>query len=388
MPSPFPGMDPYLEANGVWPGFHHKFASELSTELNSILPAPYYADLEMREEMGILEEDGARSWIVPDVTIVRHSHPPQEPSGGSTAVLTRNQREISKWIEFEVHADPIRHHFVEIRDSLRGHKLITLIEILSPSNKRAGPDREAYESTQRQVLESDASLIELDLLRGGRRILPTAELEAHIRSLIPAPSYLVLVNWSWRRARGPAAYQGFPVGLREWLPCIPVPLKQGEDDVRLDLQVVFNRAYDTVPIDGERSTTRPAAAACAGRRRRRLGRRADPPRASPHQGEQPPLDRGFSRQETCGLAHGGGWRTAPNQRPIFPSGVRDNAFTVSGHGSLSGSTGYLARPSRCLGGRDPERAQPGFAQPLLRPPRDAPGSGDRRRGRDSATNRP
>ena len=61
MPSPFPGMDPYLEALSVWPGFHHKFASELSTELNGILPAPYYADLEMREEMGIIEEDRGKA---------------------------------------------------------------------------------------------------------------------------------------------------------------------------------------------------------------------------------------------------------------------------------------------------------------------------------------
>jgi hypothetical protein len=247
MPSPFPGMDPYLEALSVWPGFHHKFAAELSTELNSILPAPYYADLEMREEMGILEEHGAKSWIVPAVTIVRRPHPPQEPDGGSTAVLTRTRREVSKWIEFEIRTDPIRHHFVEIRDSLRGHKLITLIEILSPSNKRAGADREAYESKQREVLESDASLIELDLLRGGRRILPAPGLEARVRSLDPPPAYLVLVNRAWRRARGLSAYQGFPVGLREWLPCIPVPLKQDEDEVLLDVQIVFNRAYDTGP---------------------------------------------------------------------------------------------------------------------------------------------
>jgi hypothetical protein len=247
MPSPFPGMDPYLEANAIWPGFHHKFASELSTELNSILPAPYYADLEMREEMGIIEDHGAKSWIVPDVTVVRHPHLPREPDGGGTAVRTRTRREISNWIELEVHTDPIRHHFVEIRDSLRGHKLITLIEIVSPSNKRTGPDREAYKRKQGEVLESDASLIELDLLRGGRRILPAVDLDALIQNLDPAPAYLALVNRAWRRERGGIGYQVFPFGLRELLPCIPVPLKREEEDVRLDLQLVFNRTYDTGP---------------------------------------------------------------------------------------------------------------------------------------------
>jgi hypothetical protein len=247
MPSPFPGMDPYLEAVEIWPDLHDALAGEIRNELNQALPSPYYARLEMRPEVGIVEEEGIQQRIVPDIVVVRHPHPPQKPDGGGTAVLARTRREVSKWIEFEIRTDPIRHHFVEIRDSSRGHKLITLIEILSPSNKRAGPDREAYESKQRQVLESDASLIELDLLRGGRRILPAPDLEARVRSLDPPPAYLVLVNRAWRRARGLAAYQGFPVGLREWLPCIPVPLKQDEDEVLLDVQIVFNRAYDTGP---------------------------------------------------------------------------------------------------------------------------------------------
>ena len=77
---------------------------------------------------------------------------------------------------------------MEIRDPTRGHKLITLIEILSPSNKRSGPDREAYAGKQREVLESDASLIELDLLRGGRRVLTDLPLAAMIERLKPKPS--------------------------------------------------------------------------------------------------------------------------------------------------------------------------------------------------------
>ena len=248
MPSPFPGMDPYLEALSVWPGFHHKLAwrSEHGIEQASC-PLPTMPDLEMREEMGIIEEDGAKQRIVPDVTIVRYPRPPRQSDGGATAVLTETRREISESIEIEARNDPIRHHFVEIRDSSRGHKLITLIEILSPTNKRAGPDREAYESKQREVLESDASLIELDLLRGGRRILPATEIEDKVGSLKPPPSYLVLVNRAWRRARGVPAYQIVAVDLREWLPCIEVPLKRGEKEVLLDLQIVFNRAYDTGP---------------------------------------------------------------------------------------------------------------------------------------------
>jgi hypothetical protein len=163
------------------------------------------------------------------------------------AVLTQSRREVSRHIEFEVRCDPIRHLFVEVRDSSRGHKLITLIEILSPSNKRSGPDREAYERKQREILESDTNLIELDLLRGGRRVLPDLNLQAMVVDLEPPPAYLVLVNRAWRRAGGVVAYDLFPVGLQEWLPCIPIPLKPGAEEILLDLQIMFNRAYDGGP---------------------------------------------------------------------------------------------------------------------------------------------
>ncbi|MBV8077286.1 MAG: DUF4058 family protein, partial [Planctomycetaceae bacterium] len=60
MPSPFPGMDPYLEAPYIWPDFHDRLASEISGHLNQTLPNPYYARLEMRQELGIVEEGKAR----------------------------------------------------------------------------------------------------------------------------------------------------------------------------------------------------------------------------------------------------------------------------------------------------------------------------------------
>src|SRR5436190_6277956 len=112
MPSPFPGMDPYLEAPSLWPGFHNKFASELGTELNATLPAPYYADLEMREEVGIIEEGGAKTRIVPDITVVRHLRPPVEPESGGVAVLSRPRRDLSSSVEVTVHFEKIRHYFV------------------------------------------------------------------------------------------------------------------------------------------------------------------------------------------------------------------------------------------------------------------------------------
>ncbi len=96
-------------------------------------------------------------------------------------------------------------------------------------------------------MQSDANLIELDLLRSGERLLASLELQAWIANQQPPPDYLVLVNRAWKRADGVCAFQIFPVQLVEPLPCISVPLRPGQDEVPLDLQFAFNRVYDTGP---------------------------------------------------------------------------------------------------------------------------------------------
>jgi hypothetical protein len=140
-----------------------------------------------------------------------------------------------------VRTDPLRHHFVEIRDATRGHRLVTLVEIVSPSNKRPGPDRRAYEEKQREILESSTHLIELDLLREGKRLFPYPELFAVAEKL--ECDYLILSNKSTGRRDGWMDYTLFPVGIREPLPCIPVPLSEQESAVPLDLQVAVRQAY-------------------------------------------------------------------------------------------------------------------------------------------------
>jgi hypothetical protein len=244
MPSPFPGMDPYLEAPDIWPDLHDALAGEMRALLNSTLPAPYYARLEMRPEVGIVEEEGPIRRIVPDVAVARRPGP---SAGGGAVVLEAPRSVRSKSITVTVPTEPIRHPFVEIRDPSRGHQLITLIEIVSPSNKRPGADRKVYLQKQREILDSSANLIELDLLRHGQRLLPNIFLEDQIDRLDPAPDYLVLVNRSWLRMGDGSDYEIFPVFLEEPLPCIGVPLRKEQDEVLLDLQFVFNRAYDTGP---------------------------------------------------------------------------------------------------------------------------------------------
>ncbi len=203
MPSPFPGMDPFLEAPDIWPDLHDRLAGQISTELNRTLPQPYYARLEMRPEVGIVGLD-----VIP--------------------------------------SEPLDHHFVEVRDTSRRHALVTLIEIVSPANKRRGPDGRAYEAKQQEILASDTSLIELDLLRAGEPIVGGARLADFVAQLDPQPDYLAAVNRAWQRGAD-LDFEVFPIRLEDTLPCIPVPLRKEEAEVPLDLQYAFDQAFDSGP---------------------------------------------------------------------------------------------------------------------------------------------
>ena len=245
MPSPFPGMDPYLESTDIWPDFHDRMAEQMSRDLNRTLPRPYYARLVMRPEVGIVGEE-IPGRIVPDVAVARSSVPGSESQPAGLAVAERPRTDLSPSVRMRVPNEPLRHHLVEIRDGSRGHLLVTLIEIASPSNKRPGPDRRTYEAKQQDILHSDTSLVELDLLRGGDRLLGGPLILEAAGRLEPRPDYLVGVSRAWQRD-AELDYELFTVRLEDPLPCIPVPLREGEPEVPLDLQYVFNQVYEGGP---------------------------------------------------------------------------------------------------------------------------------------------
>ncbi|MCB0255853.1 MAG: DUF4058 family protein [Anaerolineae bacterium] len=245
--SPFPGMDPYLENPDIWPDFHDRLAAAMSSVLNTALPDHYYARLQSRPELGIVMHQGRARRINPDVTVVRTEMREARAlyETGGAAVLELPRTQVSPAVEFRLPDDMFRHPFVEIRSSTGGHKLVTLIGILSPANKCPGPDRQAYESKQQEILASDAHLIEIDLLRYGRRVLPSFELERQVAELDPA--YLILLSRSPRRGDYWIDFSSYPVSLHDMLPCIPVPLQAPDPDVLLDLQYLFNRVYAEGP---------------------------------------------------------------------------------------------------------------------------------------------
>jgi hypothetical protein len=173
-------MNPYLEHPAVWVDFHDSLIPAIREQLNPQIRPAYLAKIE--------------------------------------------ERTLAEAVDVE------RHPFLEIRDR-ENQSLVTVIEVLSPSNKNPGPDRQLYLAKRRQILAAGAHLVELDLLRGGPR-LPLAGM--------PACDYCTIVS---RREEQPQAGI-WPTALRDALTPLPIPLRHPDPDAILDIKAVLENVYD------------------------------------------------------------------------------------------------------------------------------------------------
>jgi hypothetical protein len=225
MPSPFPGMDPYIEAPELWSDFHTDLAAEIRAQLNRVLQPRYFASLEAYATYEIVEIGEARG-IRPDVGIWQRQ-PPVGDAPGGVATITPAPAESE--VPFEV---PLRLYHVQIR-ATASQQLVAVIEILSPVNKRPGHEAyEDYRRKRRDLLRSAAHLMEIDLLRGGER--PPLE-----RPVPAAPYYVTL-----SRAGHRPYVKVWPIPLSEPLPVPPVPLLEPDPDVPLDLGAAVASVYE------------------------------------------------------------------------------------------------------------------------------------------------
>lgn len=227
MPSPFPGVDPYIESSGRWGDFHGGMVAAMRGALNERLPEGYAAEIELY--IWFHEPDARqRRQTGPDVYVTssrRGSKGGARSTGGSATASSFRTLAFPSVVRR-------KHKYVRVVD-LESNRVVTVIELLSPSNKAAGEDRDAYLNKRSETLAAGINLVEIDLLRGGRR-LPLSE---------PAPEvqdYYVLVCRAWEFPR--FAFQTF--GLREPLPEIPIPLAPDVKDIVLPLKPCADRAYD------------------------------------------------------------------------------------------------------------------------------------------------
>jgi hypothetical protein len=221
-------MDPFLE-DQEWSDFHPNFIIQLQAQLAPRLEPRYYVRVERRiyVEHPDYDDSGERHIRKPDVSVLLGAEPASMPqSAGATATLAAPVECLIPMPEER------RESFLKIHET-ETREVVTVLELLSPSNKRRGGDgwRE-YLQKRDEVLRSGTHLVELDLLRGGER-LP-------MRSPLPPGDYYAIVSRQQRRPRV-SVYGWF---LPEPLPTIPVPLLEGDGDVPLDLAAALAAVYD------------------------------------------------------------------------------------------------------------------------------------------------
>jgi hypothetical protein len=232
MPSPFPGMDPYVESPSCWPGVHYRLPGLIADHLQPQIAPRYVA---VAEERVYLEEP--EQGLIPDVAVRRRSGILDSGEGVGPLEPERLARgDLPLWITAP---DPVeaREYYVEIR-ALPGQELVTVIEVLSPSNKRAtGRGRARYLRKQQRALAGAVNLVEIDLLRRGAWTVAVPL--AALSSLGPH-DYRVCV----RRAARPGGFEFYPFQVTQQLPTVSVPLRPADPDPLLDLTPLFGEAYD------------------------------------------------------------------------------------------------------------------------------------------------
>lgn len=265
MRSPFPGMDPWLESR--WSDVHAGLVTSIRAALQPLLPP----DLRARAEERVLLETAAPGDLRayrPDVAVVETAS--QDKDGAGQVADGRPATVEAVVIEFESSVEVER--WVQIIDLASGGRLVTVIEVLSPGNKAQGRLHESYLRKLADCAAAQVSVVEIDLLRGSRDLLPISH--DRIPAARRAP-YLACVR------RGPNAmrWEAYPLALRDPLPAIPIPLRSGEPDVLLPLQPLLDGVYrdgghDDIdyrapcrpPLEGEDAAWADALLRSAGRR--------------------------------------------------------------------------------------------------------------------------
>jgi len=222
-------MNPYIERPELWNDFHNTFIPAVREFLAPQIQPHYFIRI---EENLFIQEPGSHERFLlgkPDISV----HPtgrgkPRTPTNG-VAVLAPASVGMPEIVEDE------RLPYLEIRDRVR-NKVVTILELLSPSNKATGVNRDQYRAKVSRILASSTNFVEIDLLRGGPR-MPWERL--------PDCDYYALVSRPAERNSDDPHAGLWPLRLRDTLPTIPIPLRPGEPEATLDLQAILHRIYDT-----------------------------------------------------------------------------------------------------------------------------------------------
>lgn len=232
MASPFPGMDPFLE-NQEWKDFHTRLNTALADDLAPDIEPDYFVRVERRVYVEFPSHGDDPQSRIADAAILASDASVSDFTSGSASM---SEPSIAAAICELPMPEEQRETYLVIRDR-ETREIVTVIETLSPANKRHGDGRREYLQKRDEVLQSQAHLVELDLLRGGERLPMITPL--------PPGDYYAIVS---RRHRRPKA-DVYAWRLTQPLPEIPIPLKKSDPEVSLQLQPVFDTVYDRARYD-------------------------------------------------------------------------------------------------------------------------------------------
>jgi hypothetical protein len=250
MPSPFPGMDPYLEHPARWPEVHLYLILAIQDELLPQLGPRYYVAVEQRLRsidptdptelalIGIADEavvaytaadrpgDGAPG--VNGAAVDHHARAPGAQRASPRVVTVSLPRPVE-----------VRERYLEVREAA-SNEVVTVIEVLSPTNKR-GRGRREYEEKRLAIAGSLTNLVEIDLLRAGDPLPVHRQEDPAARGeRLAQGDYRVLVSRGFRGHQADL----YPIDVREPLPCVSVPLAREDAEPALDLQKVLRSVYE------------------------------------------------------------------------------------------------------------------------------------------------
>ncbi len=221
MPSPFPGMDPYIES-WIWADFHANVITAIRDQLNPRLPKRYIASTELYVWRFDNSEEERLLLGGPDVHVADVK---PAPTGDSVATAVAPITTVLPGVVR-------KQRYVKIIDP-EERRVVAVIEILSPSNKTKGEDGQSYRLKREEYMASGISLVEIDLLRSGLR--PSLGNPAP-----PVTDYYMLVHRGWEKDR----LGIWPVSIREALPAVPIPLDPDVPELMLDVRACIDHVYD------------------------------------------------------------------------------------------------------------------------------------------------
>lgn len=221
MSHPFPGMNPWLENPILWRGVHQRLITSLADSLAPQVEPRYFVDVETHTYISTAPSLPIRTRY-PDLSII-------QTGGAPVAALAVGHAAQPMVVDLPL-PEPYEEPYLEVRTVPDG-EVVTVIELLSHTNKRAGNDRESYLEKRAAFIDSNVHFVEIDLLRA-HGAMPFAEHQT--------ADYRIFIQR--RELRRKAHIYVF--SLRQPIPIFPLPLLPGDKEPLVDLGSLLHDVYD------------------------------------------------------------------------------------------------------------------------------------------------